>query len=205
MDTPLRNNEKMIKEGKANLQRGLETVGGKLYLTNFRLIFESHKFNVQSGTTKLELSNICSPSPSWTKFLNIIPITPNAIVVPTKQGNEFRFTTWERKNWINAIEEQRNKPQPNQQQTGRRPETREPPPPPTEEQTYQQGEGVRDTKRKGPPLQKPPPQQQQPQQQPQPGQPQRTQQSNLCPDCGQPIRYVEEYDSWYCDRCQDYK
>ena len=29
--------------------------------------------------------------------------------------------------------------------------------------------------------------------------------SNLCPDCSQPIRYVEEYNSWYCDNCQEYK
>lgn len=34
---------------------------------------------------------------------------------------------------------------------------------------------------------------------------QQQQESNLCPDCGQTIRYLEEYDSWYCDRCQDYK
>ncbi|MFP4001345.1 MAG: hypothetical protein ACLFSM_08335 [Thermoplasmata archaeon] len=30
-------------------------------------------------------------------------------------------------------------------------------------------------------------------------------QQNLCPDCGQPIRYIEEYDSWYCDSCKEYK
>jgi len=34
---------------------------------------------------------------------------------------------------------------------------------------------------------------------------QQPQQSNTCPDCGQPIRYIEEYDSWYCDDCQEYK
>ncbi len=42
------------------------------------------------------------------------------------------------------------------------------------------------------------------QQQPSPP-PQQPQQSNTCPDCGQPIRYIEEYDSWYCDNCQEYK
>ena len=31
------------------------------------------------------------------------------------------------------------------------------------------------------------------------------QQANICHDCGQPIRYVEEYDRWYCDGCQEYK
>ncbi len=48
------------------------------------------------------------------------------------------------------------------------------------------------------------PSQQPRQQQTQPGT-QQTQQSNTCPDCGQPIRYIEEYNSWYCDSCQEYK
>ncbi|MFP3871732.1 MAG: GLUG motif-containing protein [Candidatus Aenigmatarchaeota archaeon] len=29
--------------------------------------------------------------------------------------------------------------------------------------------------------------------------------SNLCPTCGQPIRYIKEYDRWYCDNCEEYK
>jgi len=28
---------------------------------------------------------------------------------------------------------------------------------------------------------------------------------NLCPDCGGKLRYINEYDRWYCDRCQEYK
>ena len=46
MKFELRQGEQIIKEGKANLQREWETVGGKLYLTNQRLIFEAHKLNV---------------------------------------------------------------------------------------------------------------------------------------------------------------
>ncbi|MFW5907264.1 MAG: hypothetical protein ACOC55_04020 [Candidatus Natronoplasma sp.] len=63
-----------------------------------------------------------------------------------------------------------------------------------------------------------PPQQQQPQQQ-QPGQQPRQQQppaaaqgtqgpsepSNTCPTCGQELRYIDEYDRWYCDSCQEYQ
>lgn len=40
-----------------------------------------------------------------------------------------------------------------------------------------------------------PPQQQQPPQQ----------QGRQCPDCGGGMRYVNEYNRWYCDRCQGYK
>lgn len=35
--------------------------------------------------------------------------------------------------------------------------------------------------------------------------PQQTQQKNQCPDCGSPTRYINEYDRWYCDNCQEYK
>ena len=42
--------------------------------------------------------------------------------------------------------------------------------------------------------------QQQPQQQQQPKQTQ-----NPCPDCGGQMRYIEEYERWYCDDCQEYK
>ncbi|MFW5928662.1 MAG: hypothetical protein ACOCSL_05595, partial [Thermoplasmatota archaeon] len=28
---------------------------------------------------------------------------------------------------------------------------------------------------------------------------------NQCPDCGGQMRFIEQYDRWYCDRCQSYK
>ncbi len=31
------------------------------------------------------------------------------------------------------------------------------------------------------------------------------QQASVCPDCNSEMRYIEEYDSLYCDRCQEYK
>ncbi len=33
----------------------------------------------------------------------------------------------------------------------------------------------------------------------------RTGYEKLCPDCGNPLRYVEEHDRWHCHTCQDYK
>ncbi len=50
-------------------------------------------------------------------------------------------------------------------------------------------------------VQQPPPQQQQTQQPP----PSSQKPIRNCPDCGQQLRYIEEYDSWYCDNCQEYK
>jgi len=104
MKTELRQNEQIIKTGFANLQRGIETVGGKMNLTNQRLIFKGHKLNIQKNATEIELSNIQSLQPCWTKFLGIIPLFPNSLAVFTKQGKEYRFVLFRRRTWMATIE-----------------------------------------------------------------------------------------------------
>ena len=107
MKTELIDHETEIKSGFANLQRGAETVGGKLYLTNHRLIFESHALNIQTGTTIVPLQEISETTPCWTKFLNLIPLAPNSLSVSTPDG-EKRFVLFGRKSWKQAIDDQRN-------------------------------------------------------------------------------------------------
>ncbi|MBN1954179.1 MAG: hypothetical protein JW900_03920 [Anaerolineae bacterium] len=107
MKTELRQGEQIVKEGAANLQKNIETVGGKLYLTSQRLVFEAHKINIQGGRTEVELSNIQSLRPCWTRFLGLIPLFPNSLAVFTKQGKEYRFVLSGRHAWAAAIEEQR--------------------------------------------------------------------------------------------------
>lgn len=108
MQAGLRQGEQILKEGVANLQKNTETVGGKLCLTNQRLVFEAHKINVQGGTTELELSNIQSLRPCWTQFLGLIPLFPNSLAIFTKQGKEYRFVLFGRHAWAAAIEAQAN-------------------------------------------------------------------------------------------------
>lgn len=103
VNTPLDSNEVLLKQGPANLQRHIETVGGRLYLTNTRLIFESHAFNVQVGTTLILLSDIVTITKCWTKFLNLIPLLPNSLAVFTSSGQEFRFVLYGRTAWASAI------------------------------------------------------------------------------------------------------
>jgi hypothetical protein len=91
LKTTLYPDEQILKTGAANLQRGIETVGGKLYLTNRRLIFEAHALNVQTGSTEIPLSDVCSLQRCWTKFLESIPLFPNSLAVLTSRGDEFRF------------------------------------------------------------------------------------------------------------------
>lgn len=96
--------EELIKEGSANMQRGLETVGGKLYLTSSRLIFEPHSFNFQPEPREIPLAQIETTALGWTKFLNAIPLAPNALLLNTTSGEELRFTLFARKDWAAKIE-----------------------------------------------------------------------------------------------------
>ncbi|CAN5588822.1 hypothetical protein BH20ACT18_BH20ACT18_12170 [soil metagenome] len=99
--------ESLVKESRANLQRGVETVGGRLFLTTRRLLFESHKLNVQTGTTVIDLRTITGVTKGWTKFLNVLPLAPNTIVVTTSDGAEHRVVCSKRGDWMTAIDQQR--------------------------------------------------------------------------------------------------
>ena len=111
MKTELDTNEALIKKSAANLQKGIETVGGYLYLTNQRLIFEAHAINFQGGTTIIHLSNIVSIEKIWTKFLNLVPIMPNSLAVNAKlyTGSQhveaFKFVLFGRSAWEIIINE----------------------------------------------------------------------------------------------------
>lgn len=107
MRSEVRESETEIKKGAANLQKNIESVGGKLYLTNERLIFEAHKINIQNASVEIELSNLQSTEKCWTKFLGLIPIMPNSLAVYTKEGKEYRFVLFSRSAWIAAIDAQK--------------------------------------------------------------------------------------------------
>lgn len=104
MNTPLLPGEQPIKEGAANLQRGLETVGGRLFLTSHRLVFEPHAVNIQTRVATVELANVQSTRACWTKLLGLIPLLPNSLAVYTKDGTEFRFVLFGRHAWSAAIQ-----------------------------------------------------------------------------------------------------
>lgn len=107
MKINLRANEKLLREGAANMQRGAESVGGRLFLTDQRLLFQSHSFNVQTGATEISIAEISETELCWTKFLGIIPLIPNCLLVHTISGAEFSFILFGRKQWAAAISTQR--------------------------------------------------------------------------------------------------
>ena len=59
MKTKLTEGEQVIRKGKANHFVGITNVGGNLYLTNKRVIFETNALNfIQEHTWSLEYNNI---------------------------------------------------------------------------------------------------------------------------------------------------
>ena len=103
MKTPLGINETIIRNGGANLLHGMDNAGGKLILTNQRVIFEAHRFNISRGEQLIDLMDITKVEKAWTKFLGFIPLFPNAVLVTVSNGKRFRFALWGRKKWAKAI------------------------------------------------------------------------------------------------------
>ena len=94
----LTENEKIEIEGLANLLRGVEGVGGKLFLTNKKVIFKSHRINIQKGQTDIEYENIVEISKRKTAKL-----IDNGIRIKTKDRKEFDFVVNERDIWIEKL------------------------------------------------------------------------------------------------------
>lgn len=103
LKTLLEEGEQLVRRGGANLQRGRETVGGFLYLTNRRLVFEAHKFNFQRQSTQIALADIERVVPCWTKFLGVLPLLPNSLSIQTKSG-VYDIVLFGRAAWRTAIE-----------------------------------------------------------------------------------------------------
>ena len=94
----LKKNEQIIVDRTANLFRGKEAVGGRLKITNQRLIFEPHIVNIQKQTLEIPLNQIREVKPR-----NTLGIVPNGILVKLVSGEEYKLVVWKRKELIELI------------------------------------------------------------------------------------------------------
>ena len=78
--------------------RGIEKVGGKLLLTDQRLVFKSHKLNIQSDETHLMITEIKEAIPRKTSNFY-----PNGIRIIKTTGDHLDIFVHERDNWISKI------------------------------------------------------------------------------------------------------
>jgi hypothetical protein len=104
MKIPLLPEEQLVKDGAASLQLGIDVAGGWLYLTNVRLIFESHAFNLQTGTAIVPLKSVNGTRLCWSRLFGVIPMFPNSLVVATVESREYKFLVFGRRHWKDAIE-----------------------------------------------------------------------------------------------------
>jgi hypothetical protein len=90
--------EKVLRHGPANHFKGIEGVGGKLFLTNKRLRFRSHKINVQTHDESYPIETIASVEPSRS-----LGIVPNGLLVHLRDGRRERFVVSGRADWVSNI------------------------------------------------------------------------------------------------------
>ncbi len=96
----LAENEQIEVEGPANLFRGIEGVGGKLFLTNDRLVFKAHKLNIQNGQTAIDYNKLAEVAGRKTASR-----IDNGIRIKTADGKEYDFVVGNRDLWIEKINE----------------------------------------------------------------------------------------------------
>jgi hypothetical protein len=89
--------EKLVKEGGATHRVKLEGVGGKLALTDKRLIFKSHKLNIQNHEQAFQLVGIHSVEAGKTGFLK------NLLLVKLSDGTTEKFIVFEPDEWVREI------------------------------------------------------------------------------------------------------
>ena len=96
---PQNEGEELIGTFGANLWRGFEAVGGRMILTNQRVLFEAHNFNVQTAPVAIQLSAIDTVAPSLT-----LGIIPNGLTIHSA-GKEYKFVVSGRARIIAKLQE----------------------------------------------------------------------------------------------------
>lgn len=99
----IQEDEKILKEGAANHKVKFEAVGGKLFLTNERLVFQSHKINVQNHLFALALNEI----KDWRKY-KTLGLFSNGLKITTQNNATEKFVVNKSDEWIRQIEKIKN-------------------------------------------------------------------------------------------------
>ena len=90
--------EPAVLEKMANLFRGIESVGGRMYLTANSIYFSSHSLNVQAGDSRIGFDEILN-----IEKCNTFGFVPNGLRVTTKQGVSYQFVLWGRDDVIACL------------------------------------------------------------------------------------------------------
>lgn len=92
--------ETILFDTGANHFKGAEAVGGKLYLTDKRLVFKSHKFNIQNHELSINLSDIDKVDRYKT-----LGLVNNGLSVTTIDNKNEKFVVQQIDEWLNQLTE----------------------------------------------------------------------------------------------------
>jgi hypothetical protein len=95
-------NETILFETGANHFKGVEAVGGKLYLTDKRLVFKSHKFNLQNHELAISLYDV--DKVVRYKTLGLIN---NGLSITTTGKKIEKFVVQQSTDWANYLAEKK--------------------------------------------------------------------------------------------------
>ena len=85
-------------DGPATLIKDAEGVGGKLVLTDQRLVFKSYQINIQSGANEYLLAELREVHPRKSAKL-----FQNEMRIITTEGQHYDFVVYERDLWVSKI------------------------------------------------------------------------------------------------------
>lgn len=94
----LEDGESVAYQGVANHFLNGEGRGGRLYLTNRRLVFQPHKFNFQREAISIPRADIASVSACLT-----FGLIPNGMKVLCRDGTSEQFVVSHRSQWLQKI------------------------------------------------------------------------------------------------------
>jgi hypothetical protein len=90
--------EQILADVAANLFRGIEAVGGRMKITDRRIVFQPHAVNLQKNPAEILFCDVLGISKR-----NIYGFIPNGILICTKGGVEYKFVVWKRNKLIDLI------------------------------------------------------------------------------------------------------
>jgi hypothetical protein len=90
--------ETVLLETAANHFKGVEAVGGKLHLTNKRLVFKSHKLNVQNHEYSLPVENVKN-----VERFRTLGLVNNGLLIVTNDNLKEKFVVEHVKEWVNQL------------------------------------------------------------------------------------------------------
>lgn len=90
--------ENILFQTGANHFKGIEGVGGKLYLTNKRLVFKSHKLNIQTHELSIDLADIKNVERSQT-----IGLIDNGLTVISGNNKTDKFVVEKANEWVTRL------------------------------------------------------------------------------------------------------